>query len=435
MVRDQKRRMREEEKAENKGEKEAPEEQDEVRKQSFGFLGPQDIELPCCVYIADRQSKLNGVEAQVIDTKTSDEWIYLLADMMDTMELYEARYQVDHADGTLRRSRITGLQYLGKLWETGMKRPLQFNAESSSTTAKHEKIAQAMVTDDPFSKTAQARVQKQMEKKPGRGRGRGTGRGREGRGRGRGGRAGGAAGASHDEGPLPLADRQEPELQGDDGPREDGDSGGGGGKLHDEFDVADDVCNESITSAEELDHAYDDDIPAQLVDPFPPPLEPEPGVEPVVDPPTCDDHTLSIITGGVAKVLDGTEDLSGPSDPADGVGVPGHEEPPPPPPPNHQPWLLLGEPSASGYIHMAGRHIMRIQRGKPAKSVTVNCYRHRSCHLCLTEWACPSDMVLKEWLFSVEATPTGADAAANKKLASEHMNIAKDQWGVKKRKR
>ena len=88
----------------------------------------------------------------------------------------------------------------------------------------------------------------------------------------------------------------------------------------------------------------------------------------------------------------------------------------------------------SGYVYMGPRSVMRIQRGKPANSVTVTCYRHRNCHICLTQANCPSDLVLKQWLFDVPATPEGASVDANRELALRHMQIAKDKWGVRKRK-
>lgn len=92
------------------------------------------------------------------------------------------------------------------------------------------------------------------------------------------------------------------------------------------------------------------------------------------------------------------------------------------------PWELLSEVGPSGYVYDGGRSVMRIQRGKPARSVTVNCYRHSRCTLLLTERRCPDDATLKRWLFDVPAAPPGATTAESKALAVEHMAVGKRQW-------
>jgi hypothetical protein len=53
--------------------------------------------------------------------------------------------------------------------------------------------------------------------------------------------------------------------------------------------------------------------------------------------------------------------------------------------------LQLGQ---AGYVYLRGRHVLRIQRGKPANSVTVNCYRHPGCILCIRQHKCPDDDTL-----------------------------------------
>lgn len=95
------------------------------------------------------------------------------------------------------------------------------------------------------------------------------------------------------------------------------------------------------------------------------------------------------------------------------------------------PWERLPPPTPLGYIYDGGRSIMRIQRGKPARSVTVNCYVHSRCTMLLQESRCPSDEELKKWLFSVGPPPPGASAAEVKDLAARHMALGKAKWTKK----
>ena len=104
-----------------------------------------------------------------------------------------------------------------------------------------------------------------------------------------------------------------------------------------------------------------------------------------------------------------------------GVGVP---IPPP------EAWTLMSEVSSLGYIYHDGRSVMRIQRGKPQHSVTVNCYHHPGCRMLLSEKMCPSDSILKQWFWEVEAPAIGASAAIRKQLAESHMRMGKARWQV-----
>lgn len=103
----------------------------------------------------------------------------------------------------------------------------------------------------------------------------------------------------------------------------------------------------------------------------------------------------------------------------------------PPAPAEAAPWEELSERSALGYFYFRGRSVMRVQRGKPARSVTVSCYRHSRCTMLLTESRCPDDEALKKWLFAVDAPAPGASSAEAKALALEHMALGKGQWSAK----
>eukprot|EP00959_Pyramimonas_sp_CCMP1952_P457319 9474729-Pyramimonas_sp.AAC.1 len=97
-----------------------------------------------------------------------------------------------------------------------------------------------------------------------------------------------------------------------------------------------------------------------------------------------------------------------------------------------QPWEQLGEPSASGFVAYKNRTIMRIQRGRPAKSVTVTCYRHTGCSLCITETRCPADQELFKWLFEGDPNNDGDSKDQRREKARIHMDSAKSRWYAKK---
>lgn len=93
-------------------------------------------------------------------------------------------------------------------------------------------------------------------------------------------------------------------------------------------------------------------------------------------------------------------------------------------------WQMLGPMSGAGYIsNEEMRTVLRIQRGKPKKSVTVNCYLHPGCKLLLTEARCPDDEALRRWLYDVPAAAPGASKEDNRRLAEQHMQAGKSRWG------
>ena len=142
----------------------------------------------------------------------------------------------------------------------------------------------------------------------------------------------------------------------------------------------------------------------------------------------------------VASVAAGLNEMLGEGDdeaiasvaPPPSTSASSTDAPPPsaaePPAVEGQPWQRLSAPSAQGYIYDGMRSVMRVQRGKPAKSVIVNCYLHTGCRMLLAESRCPTDDVLKQWLFAVPAPSPTASADERKALAKQRMSLGRGQW-------
>ena len=129
--------------------------------------------------------------------------------------------------------------------------------------------------------------------------------------------------------------------------------------------------------------------------------------------------------GHAPDILEVASDARGSGDPAPPL------PPPLEPPPDKEPWELLHDPSPLGYIYENGRAIMRVQRGKPKSSATINCYLHTSCHLCLGLRRCPDNAALKRWLFELGRPAEGISHAEMKALSQEHMRLGKSRWGAR----
>lgn len=103
----------------------------------------------------------------------------------------------------------------------------------------------------------------------------------------------------------------------------------------------------------------------------------------------------------------------------------------PPPPQAEELWRQLGPTTNMGYVYdSTPRSVLRIQRGKPKNSVTVNCYLHPGCKLLLVEARCPSDEVLKQWLYEVPRAVPGS--SEGRQLAATHMELGKGRWSGRK---
>ena len=92
------------------------------------------------------------------------------------------------------------------------------------------------------------------------------------------------------------------------------------------------------------------------------------------------------------------------------------------------PWELCSEPSDLGYVSLGGKTVMRIQRNVLPHSVRVTCYRHTACSLTISAERCPSDSVLKRWLFEVPANPPAVTPELKKELSTTHKDLGRSRW-------
>lgn len=92
------------------------------------------------------------------------------------------------------------------------------------------------------------------------------------------------------------------------------------------------------------------------------------------------------------------------------------------------PWLIVSDPSASGYMYHEGRSVGRVQYGNPKNSVTINCYQHPSCRLLIAESRCPELLTIKKWLFDVEPPQADATTEEKREMAKRHMASGRAAW-------
>ena len=113
------------------------------------------------------------------------------------------------------------------------------------------------------------------------------------------------------------------------------------------------------------------------------------------------------------------------------------EAAPPPPPPFVEPPVgpsdLVG-PTSLGYYSINHQSRLRIQRGRPAGSLYVNCYFHANCSFTVTLARAPTDAEIKEWLFTIPSCPAGMTRERKKYIVERHKNRAYSRWGSDKRK-
>lgn len=146
-----------------------------------------------------------------------------------------------------------------------------------------------------------------------------------------------------------------------------------------------------------------------------------------------DEDTARAVAAGVAQTMASVDPDEGPAAAGEeGADVADVEAPASEP---AQLWQALGLVTPQGYVYdSTPRSVLRIQRGKPKNSVTVNCYLHIGCKLLLTETRCPSDEVLKQWLYEVPAPKRGSSRDEVRQLAEEHMQLGKGRWGGRGKK-
>ena len=97
---------------------------------------------------------------------------------------------------------------------------------------------------------------------------------------------------------------------------------------------------------------------------------------------------------------------------------PAQQDPPIPPAPAPVPVEIVG-PCAQGYFRHRGQpqHIARIT-GVFNNSVTVRCYRHSKCSICVAEWKLPSRSDLLDWI--QQADLAGGTSVARSIAADNH---------------
>ena len=140
----------------------------------------------------------------------------------------------------------------------------------------------------------------------------------------------------------------------------------------------------------------------------------------------AEDFAVADMGDDSSDVLAGTGSASEPGGHASSI-----DEPPPAPfhaVAEEPPEARMSDPGALGYCYMDGRSVLRIQRGKPKGSVTINCYRHTGCALLLSTSQCPDDVTLKRWCLEVAPSLPDATPEERKVAAREHMGLAYWRW-------
>ncbi len=389
------------------------------------------LALPCTVQISTRACLVTS-EFEAFVSLTLDEWIEIMVSEMSSVMLSRASYVPIFPDGSLMWSRIDAVEHAGVIWAPGTKTALSFatGKPGGNGLQRQRLLMKKLQTGDPFATPPAG--------------------GKLDRGRGGGGLRPRASRLGHGQ----VADRQRV-LEIADALDADGRGSHDGGHAHRvvaagedggdacdddirceavDMDVADEAS--SVQSVEEVEAFFEEGVPGGASDWKPgPDIEEEDFAEdPGPSTATVDvvvDLAAQVIRDLADPVVPGGNAENGNASPASGSGL---QESPlevagaPPVGVPVEPWRLLGEVTKMGYVYDdEPRSVLRIQRGKPRFSVTVTCYKHRGCHLLLTEARAPSDDVLKQWLFEVPATPKEATVAENKTLSERHRAIARDR--------
>ena len=389
----------------------------------------ENLVLPFVLKISDRACLVSG-DYKAMFMQTSDELIENLVTTFGAMTLRRLTEEPADIDGSLRWSRVTGVEDLGCLWRVGLRQPLDTRSarsEGHDERPRGQRLFGTLMDDDPFSDAAEKKIMHMREKRKGAPGGQRQAR-----------RKRAVAEPAVSVGAEALGDLDR-DLQQD---RHEEPEGGEPAAIEEgtaplEMDLYDDeVDHLSDYLAEELEAIYTSDLeesPAALErrdrEDHAVPADAEP-----------DGEAVAAILSGVQAASD---DLGLEAMPATPIGSSSSSsapvvqaavaDPPPPLPNPGHPWELLSDMSSSGYMSFQGRVVMRIQRGKPKHSVTVNCYRHTACKILLSESRCPSDLELKKWLFEVDPAQPGA-AADSKSLGKEHSGIGYQKWGARKRR-
>lgn len=387
------------------------------------------LSLPCNVRISVRPCRVSA-EYQAIDSKTSAEFVRDAMQCMIAPRLYHAEYTTICPDQTLLWSQITSLNEVGLLWEPSMRKPLSFGTTSGERARRQRSqtlVFESMMSTDPLSDEAALVATSSSHRRP-------QGRSRPDRNLSR-----ASANVSSAVGGGGTSTAMVVDLLGDFPSDDVGEESAGSAQpflaVTDRGQVELDVADEDEVS--ELSDNELDELGATFLEQ---PHGDNRFIAEVVDAesvgaPMPDPQTIGSVTAGLeALVPDIGLEPSGAGSSSDVVAF-GAAAPPEAAaeaaaeaPAESRPWEEVSDPSPMGYCYLGGRSVLRIQRGKPANSVTVNCYRHSGCHLLLAASRCPSDAVLKQWLFEVDQLPPGASPAERRAMAQRHMNMAKSRW-------
>ena len=397
----------------------------EVAQQRFRDPAHTNIDVlpfPCKVVMESRRCLVTPAYV-AFHTQTSDEFIDECLRCMSEIHLLHLEYDaLLEADGSIRWSLLRSEKVVGCLWRAGMKTP--FRAQRQAAAARPgradrcARLMRSMLSGEPLDAMA-ARPHATRRPAP-------TGAPRDAN-------AIAATGGRLESGFLPrVADAGHAEV----GAASDADVASKRRPARqddmmdcremDEF-LPETSCDEEAAGDGEVLGPKGFDAEAS-----------PPGGEIIGE--GVDEEVATLVSAGVAEVAEkvglADDDAevghvgTGASSSSSGV-VGDLGEPPPLPPPTAAPPTppmpidRLSPVSPLGYVYLDNRSIMRIQRGKPKKSITVNCYRHPSCGFLCAEWRIETNRPLFEWLFEV---PEGVTREEKKALAAEHTRIGKQRW-------
>lgn len=392
----------------------------------------EQLRLPCEVVIKRRPCRVASQFA-AIAFQTSDEFVLDLTTAFSTMHLFKLEYDiVVGEDNSLRCSKVNGASLVGALWKAGMERPLQCDGRPGG--AKKARLSMAaldqLMIADPLAVTGRhnqaaftGRAKPAADAQAGARSGS---------------RAGPTASSCGATGPvvggqgLPTAERSTSDFQ-----------AGSLQGLNEENAVACNLLEEGLDLADELELLMDDsdleEFDATYNNADGRTVDEPPLVSAKAQSNTDADHdpaTLAELAKEVAEIVERGEAAEGSADTPATAPAGSTDDAPPQgvePPLPQRPWEQVGEVTPSGYVYDGLRSVLRIQRGKPAGSVTVNCYRHPGCRMLLSMARCPDDLTLKQWLFEVDAPLPGATADERKALAKQHMDLGRGRWFVGRR--
>ena len=374
-----------------------------------------ELQLPCDVVACARACRVSD-KFQCLDCLTSAELVAeVLQEFAADVDLFSLQYDVNTSiDESLLWSTIHGKTLVGKLLEPGQKAALLSSELAMVRKRKREERAMKLRTDDPLAEPVAKR--RRVTSKRGGSKAAAKARGH------------GANDNRNDNEPAQAGPPDEAPADDAAGGQEDAAAHADREALGDDImDVADndmDDIDGNDSDVSDFEKVYlgvhtaeDDPAPYSVIDDAANPLVPDAGVAAVVIE-QLDSNALEM-----AGLL--------PDDPGGAAPGPSDALPPPPAPPPPERWETLTGPNAAGYYKEDFRDRLRVQRGKPVNSCTVNCYFHPNCKLLLAMSRTPPDDELKRWLFAVRIPSPEESRDVRQALAKEHSALGYSKWGAK----